>query len=53
MPGGDGVVGEVLGVVAAVTVTASFIPPLQWPAVGHMKYIEPAVGRGTVVFPSW
>ena len=55
VPGGGGVVGEALGGVplVAVTVTASFIPPAQWPEVGHMKYIEPAVGRLIVVAPSW
>lgn len=47
-----GVVG-VLGVpLAATTVIASFMPPEQWPDVGQMKYIGPAVDKGTVELPS-
>jgi hypothetical protein len=55
VPGGGGVVGEALGgvLLVAATVTASFIPPAQWPEVGHMKYIVPAVVRLTVVGPFW
>lgn len=51
--GGVGVVGGVPGVVvAATTLMASFMPPPQWPTVGQMKYIEPALESGIVVLPS-
>jgi len=48
-----GAVGEPLGVVplAATTVIDSFIPWAQWPDVGHMKYIGPAVVKVIVVLP--
>lgn len=47
-----GVVGEPLGVVpAATTVIDSFMPWAQWPGVGHMKYIGPAVVKVIVVLP--
>lgn len=63
VPGGaGGVLGELgvgrepdggeppgAGVPAATTLTASFIPWEQWLDVGHIKYLEPAPGKGIVV----
>lgn len=51
---GEGVplpLGEVL---AATTLTSSFMPPVlvQCPGVGHMKYILPVLLNGTLEFPS-
>ena len=42
--GVDGVVLE------PATVTASFIPPVQWPGVPQMKYRLPALERVILVF---
>jgi len=42
----DGVVEE-----PVATVTPSFIPPEQWPAVPQTKYLAPALSNVTVLLP--
>lgn len=49
--GDVGVAGLVVEPPAATTGTLSFMPPWQWPKVGHMKYIVPGVVRVMVVCP--
>jgi len=57
--GFDGVVGGVpLGVVggvplAAATLICSFMPPAQWPEMGHKKYLLPGEVNSILEFPSW
>lgn len=50
--GGDDEVGVVeglpAGVLASLTSTWSFIPPEQWPGVGHMKYTVPVFDSSMV-----
>lgn len=48
----DGVGGVAGEEAEAMTVTASFMPLMQWPGVGQMKYLVPTVLSSILVSPS-
>lgn len=49
--GDVGVAGVVAVEPAATTLMLTFMPPWQWPMVGHTKYIGPGLVRVMAVWP--